>query len=97
MIYHIPHSHGDLGITLDVLMEKMKEPNTEQPLLLLVPGKEPIVQNCTKSLDRNPYLIVTYVDVSPNSTKLFKTKLLPTHKILPAKSQPQLLKQLLLY
>ena len=59
MIYHIPSKQTQIGVTLNALMEKLKEFNTKQPLLLPVHGgKVYVVQSFMRNWGGNHYLVV---------------------------------------
>ena len=57
IIYHIPSRQTQLGVTLNALMEKMKELNTKQHSLSPVHGNVHVVQSSMRNWDRNPYRV----------------------------------------
>ena len=61
IIYHIPSKQTQPGVTLNALMEKLKEFNTKQPLLLPVHGKVHVGQSSMRNWGGNHYLVVVGV------------------------------------
>ena len=49
IIYHIPSRQSQAGVTLNILMEKLKEFNTKQLLLSPVHGKVHVAQSSMRN------------------------------------------------
>ena len=77
IIYHIPshQNQAPLGVTLNSVMEKLKEFNINQPLPFLVLGMVQTVLNSTRNWDGKPSQIVVLVY---RFTKLLTARLLLT-------------------
>ena len=77
-IYHIPalNRQPNLGVTRNSLVEKVKEPNTKLPLLLLVHAKVLTGQNFTRKWDGKPYLTVVGASAFFRFTRLKTTSYL---------------------